>query len=115
MDNFWIFILIIGAVASIAQKNQQKNKPSMPEGEPTLDPKAEWERRMREIFGHRVLGPDLPPVARVQQLFIRKIVLKVENNLSQYKINEILIQLQQELIADKRYKAVTIYYDIDPL
>ena len=71
--------------------------------------------RMREIFGHRVLGPDLPPVARVQQLFIRKIVLKVENNLSQYKINEILIQLQQELIADKRYKAVTIYYDIDPL
>lgn len=71
--------------------------------------------RMREIFGHRVLGPDLPPVARVQQLFIRKIVLKVENNLSQYKINEILIQLQQEIIADKRYKAVTIYYDIDPL
>lgn len=71
--------------------------------------------RMREIFGHRVLGPDLPPVARVQQLFIRKIVLKVENNLSQYKINEVLTQLQQELLADKRYRAVTIYYDIDPL
>lgn len=51
MDNFWIFLLIIGAVASIAQKNQQKNKPSSPEEEPTLDPQAEWERHMREIFG----------------------------------------------------------------
>ena len=71
--------------------------------------------RMREIFGHRVLGPDLPPVARVQQLFIRKIVLKVENNLSQYKINDTLSRLQQEILANSRYKSVTIYYDVDPL
>jgi primosomal protein N' (replication factor Y) len=34
-------------------------------------------RRMREIFDNRILGPDLPPVAKVKQLYIRKIVLKV--------------------------------------
>ncbi|MBR5476244.1 MAG: primosomal protein N' [Bacteroidaceae bacterium] len=71
--------------------------------------------RMRETFGHRVLGPDLPPVARVQQLFIRKIVLKVENNLSQYKINDALNKLQQEILSNSRYKSVAIYYDVDPL
>lgn len=72
-------------------------------------------RRMREIFDHRVLGPDLPPVARLQQQYIRKIVLKVENNLSQYRINEALQVLQQELTADNRYKSITMYYDVDPL
>lgn len=71
--------------------------------------------RMREIFEHRVLGPDLPPVARVQQQFIRKIVLKVESNLSQYRINEALEALQTELLADKKYKSITMYYDVDPL
>lgn len=71
--------------------------------------------RMRELFDYRVLGPDLPPVARVQQLYIRKIVLKVESNLSQYRINETLLALQQELLADKRYRSITMYYDVDPL
>ncbi|MBR6648054.1 MAG: primosomal protein N', partial [Bacteroidaceae bacterium] len=71
--------------------------------------------RMRELFDYRVLGPDLPTVARVQQLYIRKIVLKVESNLSQYRINETLIALQQELLTDKRYRSITMYYDVDPL
>ena len=71
--------------------------------------------RMRQLFDYRVLGPDLPPVARVQQQYIRKIVLKVENNLSQYIINDTLIALQNELQDNKRYKAVTMFYDVDPL
>ena len=70
---------------------------------------------MRNIFGMRVLGPDLPPVARVQQLYIRKIVLKVENELSQYKVNEALARLKEEFAAQKRYASVAIFYDVDPL
>lgn len=72
-------------------------------------------QRMREIFDYRVLGPDLPPVARVQQMYIRKIMLKIENNLSQYKINEALLALQQDMLCDRRFRSVTIYYDVDPL
>ena len=71
--------------------------------------------RMRQLFDHRVLGPDLPPVARVQQLYIRKIVLKVEGNLSQYRINETLLALQKELLEEKRFRSITMYYDVDPL
>ena len=72
-------------------------------------------KRMREIFDNRILGPDLPPVARIKQLYIRKIVLKVENGLSQYKINEVLQNIQQAYCQMPRYKAVSMYYDIDPL
>ena len=81
-----------------------------------LDATAErFGSRMREIFGERVLGPDLPPVAKVQQLYIRKIVLKVETNTSQYKINDALSALKDEFLSQKQYNALTIYYDVDPL
>jgi primosomal protein N' (replication factor Y) len=72
-------------------------------------------KRLREIFDHRILGPDLPPVARVKQLYIRKIVLKVENSLSQYKINEVLVNMQQAYCEIPRYRSIVMYYDIDPL
>lgn len=51
MDNIWIFLVIIGAVLSMAQKNQQKNRPAEQNDDPTLDPQAEWERRIKELFG----------------------------------------------------------------
>ena len=35
--------------------------------------------RLRAVFADRVLGPDKPPVARVQTLFIRKIVVYPQN------------------------------------
>ena len=72
-------------------------------------------RRMREIFDNRILGPDLPPVAKVKELYIRKIVLKVENSLSQYKVNEVLKNIQQAYCEQPRYRSVVMFYDIDPL
>ena len=72
-------------------------------------------KRMREIFDNRVLGPDLPPVARLKQLYIRKIVLKVESSLSQYKVNEVLQSMQEAYCNMPRYRSIMMYYDIDPL
>lgn len=72
-------------------------------------------KRMREIFDDRILGPDMPPVARIKQLYIRKIVLKVENGLSQYKINEVLQNIQEAYCNLPRYRTIVMYYDIDPL
>lgn len=72
-------------------------------------------KRMREIFDNRILGPDLPPIARIKQLYIRKIILKVENGLSQYKINETLQNIQEAYCSMPRYRSIVMYYDIDPL
>ncbi len=72
-------------------------------------------KHMREIFDERILGPDLPPVARIKQLYIRKIVLKVESGLSQYKINSLLQDLQQAYLSQPRYRSIVMYYDIDPM
>ena len=72
-------------------------------------------QQLRRIFENRILGPDLPPVARVKELYIRKIVLKIESGLSQYKVNETLQALQQALTDNARYRSIIMYYDIDPL
>jgi primosomal protein N' (replication factor Y) len=71
---------------------------------------------LRQVFGTRVLGPMAPFVARVQNLFIRQVVLKMETAASMAKVKGILRQLyEQMLAADARMKAVKLYYDVDPV
>lgn len=71
--------------------------------------------RLRQYFGDRVLGPDKPAVARVKQLHIRKLMLKLENGIDQKKVREVLRWVQVELMKDKRYALLQIYYDVDPM
>ena len=71
--------------------------------------------RLREIFGDRVLGPDKPSVARVKTLYIRKIILKLENGIDYKLAKQYLRTIKDAMMKEKRYGALTIYYDIDPL
>ena len=71
--------------------------------------------RLRQWFGTRVLGPDKPSVAKVKALCIRKLVLKLENGLDLKKTREYLLLAQQQMMQDKRYNSLQIYYDVDPL
>ena len=70
--------------------------------------------RMRQVFGKRVLGPDKPAVARVKQLHIRKIVLKVETAADYRRVRTALRTIQAQLMTDKRYSQLQIYFDVDP-
>lgn len=71
--------------------------------------------KLRAVFGNRVLGPDKPPVARVQTLFIRKIIVKIENNAPMARARELLVQVQKEMLAEDRFKSLVVYYDVDPM
>ena len=71
--------------------------------------------RLRQLFGRRVLGPDKPAVARIKALSIRKIVLKLEPGLNLTKVREYLRLTNDQLLQDKRYSALQIYFDVDPL
>lgn len=71
--------------------------------------------KLRAVFGGRVLGPDKPPVARVQTLFIRKIVLKIETDAPMARARELLVRVQKEMVAEDRFKSLIVYYDVDPM
>ena len=70
---------------------------------------------LRQSFGSRVLGPDKPIVGRVQSMYIRKIVLKFENNSSPQKIREIISTAEDNFYAQNGFKSIILYYDVDPV
>jgi len=71
--------------------------------------------RLRQWFSGRVLGPDKPSVAKVKSQNIRKLVLKLENGIDMKKVREYLLMAQSQMLTDKRYASLQIYYDVDPL
>ncbi|HAP51103.1 MAG TPA: primosomal protein N', partial [Porphyromonadaceae bacterium] len=75
-----------------------------------------YSNMLRQVFAHRVMGPERPLVGRVQNLYIRQIVLKMENEASMPKVKQILRQIYENLIAiDARMKSVRLYFDVDPV
>lgn len=71
--------------------------------------------RLRGWFGTRVLGPDKPAVARVSNMSIRKMVLKLENGIDQKLVRQYLKMAHRQMETDPRYGALQVYYDVDPL
>ena len=71
--------------------------------------------RLRQWFGTRVLGPDRPAVAKVKSLAIRKLLLKIEPGLDLPTVRKYLALAQQQMLQDKRYASLQIYFDVDPL
>lgn len=71
--------------------------------------------KLRAVFGNRILGPDNPPVARVQTLYIKKIVIKIEANASMKKVRDQLLRVQREMVEDERFRSLIVYYDVDPM
>ena len=68
---------------------------------------------LRQVFGERVLGPDTPPVGRVQHMHIRKLLLKVELTAPLTTVRQRLIALQSNILAMPQYRSAQIYYDVD--
>ena len=70
--------------------------------------------QLRSGLGDRVLGPDKPPVARIQTLFIKKMIVKVEQNASIKKVRDYLLAVQRAILEDERFRSLLVYYDVDP-
>lgn len=75
----------------------------------------EFGNQLRVVFGARTLGPVEPPVGRIQNMFIRQIILKIENEASPAKAKEIIGTISDTLLSDSRFKAVRLSVDVDPM
>ena len=69
---------------------------------------------LRSALGDRVLGPDKPPVARVQTLYIKKMIVKVEQTASMAKVRDYLLSVQRAIAEDERFRSLIVYYDVEP-
>ena len=70
---------------------------------------------MRKIFGSRVLGPTIPPVTRIQNFYIKQILLKIETEASSDKAKKILQEITNNILCQAPYKSLRISIDVDPM
>lgn len=68
---------------------------------------------MQPVFGDRVLGPDKPPVSRVQHLYVQKLMLKIEHKTSYAKAKKSLLNLLEQ--TKDVYPSLIAVLDVDPM
>lgn len=75
---------------------------------------GQYAAKLREQLGNRVFGPQEPMVARVQNLYIRRLMLKVEPTVSMKQVREILRNVQVDMFRNRDMQRAVLYYDVDP-
>jgi primosomal protein N' (replication factor Y) len=63
----------------------------------------------------RILGPQPPPVSRIQNLFINKLMIKIEKELSVKKVKEVLAYCIDAVKRTEDLKYVIFQIDVDPM
>ena len=73
-----------------------------------------YTEKLRTFLGNSVSGPVHPPVARVQTLFVRKIMLKMDASLSVPDTRRVLEKVYFEMQQNPLFKQIIQHYDVDP-
>ena len=71
--------------------------------------------RLRAVLGSRVLGPQEPPVGRIQNQYLSRILIKFEKGLSAAHVKNIIQEAIEATLSNQRWKYVTVHADVDPL
>ena len=70
---------------------------------------------LKEPLGDRLLGAIKPPVSKVKEQFITTIIVKIGLNDSVSALRNYLLNVRQQVTADKRFRSLVAYFDMDPM
>jgi primosomal protein N' (replication factor Y) len=70
---------------------------------------------LKTVFGVRVYGPDKPVITRIQNLHIKKIMLKIEVEAPSDKAKKLLREIVNHTLAQGLFKSIFIQVDVDPV
>jgi primosomal protein N' (replication factor Y) (superfamily II helicase) len=70
---------------------------------------------LKEKLGNNVLGPESPPINRIQGMYIMNILIKVEREVSVARIKGLINYFIDYLKQKQEYRALTIAPDVDPM
>ena len=70
---------------------------------------------LTELFGQdRILGPDAPPVSRVQYRHIRRIMIKADLEQTSDSVRKLIYCAVDRTKTENGFKSVTLSFDVDP-
>ncbi len=75
----------------------------------------EYAEGLRSLFGNRVLGPEFPAVARIKNLYHKRVLVKIEREGSINQVKESIRELMNRFSQHKDYKSIRIVVDVDPI
>ena len=68
---------------------------------------------LKKELNAKILGPFVPPVTRVQTLYIRQIMLKLELSMPVASIREVLDSAYQQMREYPDFRHIILHYDVD--
>ena len=71
--------------------------------------------KLKKIFGNRMLGPEYPLVGRIQNWFLKNILLKIEKEKSAEKAKRILLKTIGYVKEQPSYSGVVFVLNADPM
>lgn len=74
---------------------------------------AEFAKQLKNSFKERVLGPEFPLIQRINNLYLKQIVLKTERDISTVKIKEHLEELIDNFFSKADHKSIRLVIDVD--
>ena len=72
-------------------------------------------KKLRKVFGERVLGPEYQVIRRIKNLYIKNILIKIEKKRSTAKAKKLIIQTVNSVKAIPQSKYVNFIFDVDPM
>jgi len=69
---------------------------------------------LRAVFKERVLGPEFPPIRRIQNQFMKEIKLKIEKNAPDTPIKDKIRELLDQFYSQPEHKSIRVVIDVDP-
>jgi primosomal protein N' (replication factor Y) len=70
---------------------------------------------LRNDLGKRILGPEYPLVSRIQNLYIKHILVKIERGPNLGNFKDIIKRRIEELVKNPAYRQVRVIVDVDPV
>ncbi len=71
--------------------------------------------RLRSGFGNRVLGPEYPPVGRVQNRYVMDILIKIEKGANLPKARSLISAAIAEVKSRPGFRSCQVLPDVDPV
>ena len=69
---------------------------------------------LKKVEGIKVLGPEFPPHSRIQDLYIKSILLKTQKSKSYMFMRELIKRNISAIYKKKEFSSMKIYSDVDP-
>ncbi|MBO4282252.1 MAG: primosomal protein N' [Bacteroidales bacterium] len=69
---------------------------------------------LRQRFGDKVLGPAYPAIPRIKNYYSKDIILKITAVKQLAEIKAWLRQAADTILAEKAYRSVSVFFDVDP-